>query len=343
MSVNKNAQIRYNIIDECLRNPGKKYFWEDLANACGKAIAEYNGIDRTSVSRRTILNDIKYMKSEAGFQAPIIGMADGRKKYYRYEDMTFSIRNQPLNTQEVAQLKTAIEFLSRLSGVEEFDWIQDLLPKLQISVDEKVNHSIINYEANIDLKNRDFLGQLFNHIRVKNVLKITYQPFIVPNPIIHIFHPHHLKQYNTRWFLFGLSNEFYDKGRHPVNLALDRIKSIEIINDKFIENEAINYSEYFDDIIGVTKYRGKELVSIKLRIHPKLRDYIETKPLHQSQKKLKKEANSDFYTTTIKVIPNYELHKTLLSHGDRIEVLSPKEIRDDLAEKVLSMFKIYHE
>ena len=34
MATNKNALIRYKILDTCFRNPGKKYFIEDLIEKC---------------------------------------------------------------------------------------------------------------------------------------------------------------------------------------------------------------------------------------------------------------------------------------------------------------------
>ena len=38
MSVNKNALIRYQVLDRCFRNSGRMYFWEDLLEECNKAL-----------------------------------------------------------------------------------------------------------------------------------------------------------------------------------------------------------------------------------------------------------------------------------------------------------------
>ena len=42
MSTNKHATIRYLALDKCFRNPGKKYFIEDLIKVCN-AIVDNGG------------------------------------------------------------------------------------------------------------------------------------------------------------------------------------------------------------------------------------------------------------------------------------------------------------
>src|SRR5271170_2302427 len=88
MPVNRNALIRYRTIDQCLQNRYKKWTLDDLIDACGEALYEYQGID-TGVSRRTIQADIEMMRSnKLGYEAPI-EVVD--KKYYTYSDKNYSI------------------------------------------------------------------------------------------------------------------------------------------------------------------------------------------------------------------------------------------------------------
>lgn len=46
MSTNKNAIIRYQALDRCFRRTGKKYFIEDLIEACNEALYDYNGLNK---------------------------------------------------------------------------------------------------------------------------------------------------------------------------------------------------------------------------------------------------------------------------------------------------------
>ena len=66
MPTNKNATIRYQVLDNCFRNPGRRYYINDLIEACNRAIYEFSGIE-DGVKLRQILDDIRFMESEQGW------------------------------------------------------------------------------------------------------------------------------------------------------------------------------------------------------------------------------------------------------------------------------------
>ena len=116
MSVNKNALIRYQVLDRCFRNSGRMYFWEDLLEECNKALIDFD-TNNNGIQRRQLFDDIRFMESEVGWAIPLARTRHGRKVYYRYEDLSFSISNQPLNDLEVEQIKSAVQIFSRFSGI----------------------------------------------------------------------------------------------------------------------------------------------------------------------------------------------------------------------------------
>ena len=121
MATNKNAVLRYKILDSCFSNFYKKYFIDDLIKICSEKLSDHFGYE-VSVSRRTILDDIKFMKSLAGYDAPILSVQDGKKVYYQYEDHDFSILKKPLSTKEIENLKKIEKekslLLSEISALE---------------------------------------------------------------------------------------------------------------------------------------------------------------------------------------------------------------------------------
>ena len=70
MATNKNAQLRYKALDQCFSNFYKKFYIDDLIEFCSKVLSDHYA-KSMSVSRRQIFDDIDFMKSEAGFEAPI--------------------------------------------------------------------------------------------------------------------------------------------------------------------------------------------------------------------------------------------------------------------------------
>ena len=111
---------------------------------------------------------------------------------------------------------------------------------------------------------------------------------------------------------------------------LDRIKSIEQSSDFFDESGLVDFEEYFDDFIGVTKPLNAVLTKIKLSASIALAPYIITKPLHGSQKKI--ELTENTFIFSIDVIPNFELKKLLLSFGNEIIVIEPLELKNEIVE-----------
>jgi len=220
MATNKNALIRYKVLDQCFSNPGRRYFIDDLIEACNLVLADISA-DSTGISRRQIFDDIAFMESSEGWSIDLERLKDGKKTYYRYSDTSFSINNMPLTEIEIVQLKSAIDILSQFKGMPQFEWVHELLPKLQQGIS---NHSeaknIIEFDNNQYLKGIEHIGTLYQAIYYKKVLDIKYQSFDLLEPYHLIMHPGFLKQYNNRWFLFGFNP---DKNKYDWNLALDRI------------------------------------------------------------------------------------------------------------------------
>lgn len=202
MSTNKNATIRYQALDRCFRNPGKRYSIDNLIDACNEALLD---IDTSSsgVKKRQIYEDIKFMQDSRGFDAPIESFKEGRNAYYRYSDLSYSINNQPLNEQEAQQLKESLLTLSRFKGLPQFYWMEELSARLEHTFKLKSDQKVISFEENQFLTGREFISPIYNAIVNQKFLNIVYKSFKQELPVKLEFHPYHLKQFNNRWFVFG--------------------------------------------------------------------------------------------------------------------------------------------
>lgn len=335
MSTNKNANTRYQVLNKCFRNPGKKYFIEDLVEECNKRLFELSDISN-GVNKRQIYYDISYMEMEAGYNANILRLKEGRRKYYRYEDISFDINNQGFNEMEANQIKEALQTLSRFNGLPQFEWISEIITKIDSGFNLSNNdHNIIEFDQNKYLKGLNHITDLYNFILYKKVIKIIYQSFKTEKEQIFKIHPYFLKQYNNRWFLFGIN----DDSKRIINLALDRIEDIKETKEKYLDNNQINFSEYFEDVIGVSIDTNKKIEKILLSVSNTLLPYIETKPLHGSQKII--ERKEETTSISIEVIPNYELESLLLSFGEKLTVLKPVDFREQFVERIKKMYNIY--
>jgi predicted DNA-binding transcriptional regulator YafY len=334
MPVNKHALIRYQALDRCFASRGKQYFWEDLLEAVNEALYEHTGSEK-GISRRQLFNDIRDMESDQVYQIPLEHHKEGKRVWYRYSDPDFSINKRPLNEDEASQLKEALLTLNRFKGMPQFAWVDELVARLESGFGLKQGaERIIEFEENPYLKGSEHITTLFQAILGKQVLEVSYQGFKQVKPSKLRFHPYYLKQYNNRWFVFGLNEEF----ESLTNMALDRIQQVTGAKGKYEPNADINFTEHFEDVVGVTVPEG-EVQRVELRVGMKLWPYMASKPLHGSQKVLKKDKGSVTIGLSVKL--NHELQSLLFSYGDELEVLAPPELRTIMRERAKTLAKRY--
>ncbi len=127
MPVNKNALLRYKIIDRCLRNRYRRWTIEDLVDAVSDALYEMEGISK-GVSIRTVQSDIQIMRSDKlGYNAPI-EVYD--QKYYRYADPNYSITELPLTVEDFKLIAKAVEMLGKVEGKIELQQMGGVLARV---------------------------------------------------------------------------------------------------------------------------------------------------------------------------------------------------------------------
>lgn len=326
MSTNRHAAIRYQALDRCFSNWGRKYFIEDLIEACNEAIYEFTG-NSNGIKRRQLFDDIRFMESEAGYSIPLEKLSEGKRKYYRYSDRNFSINKRPLSQHEAEQLKDTVLMLNRFKGLPQFEWMEEVLTRLEDSFKLKANaDSVVAFEQNPYLKGLGHFTALFNAIIHKQVLEIAYRPSF-GEPQTYILHPYFLKQYNNRWFLFGQAD-----GK-IMNMAIDRISSFHTTTLPYIENQSVNFMEYFSDVVGVTVPYNAKPETILLKIDRNRYNYIASKPFHESQTELKHLSDEKEVAIRLKLIPNYEFETLLLGFADSIEILQPLSLKEKIQER----------
>lgn len=336
MSINKQALVRYYALDRCFRNGGRKYFIPDLIEACEKALYDTTG-NAEGVSRRQIFDDIKFMEHEGPWDLTLLRIREGRKMYYRYEDLNFSIKNTPLSEKEALLLKEALTTLSHFKGMPQLEWIDEMITRLESNYDlSKNEHTIIDFESNPFLKGLEHIASLYYAIREERPLTISYKSFKMEEPIQTIFHPHYLKQYNNRWFVFGVTDQI----ETFTNYALDRIVELMPCNNDYIFPQH-DYHEIFEDAIGVSIPQGNKPEKILIKVHPSQWPYIENKPIHGSQKVINRE--DDGVTIQLELYLNYELEAQLLSLNSGITVLSPQRLRENIKKKLQAALANYSE
>ena len=332
MANTKYAQIRYYTLDKCFSNFGREYNYKDLLDACNKSVEEFSG-QQFSIQLRQLQYDIEYMKLKDSWGIELESFRVNRKICFRYINRKFSILNSPVTILEKSQLKEALFVLNRIKSLPKFEWVNEMMTKIEsVFNDAASGKPCISYDSTPFLKHGEYLLDLYHKIINESVLEIVYKPFNV-NSITYCIHPHYLKQYNNRWFLFGSNNE----NNQLLNLPLDRIESYQVKNLDYIHYH-IDFEEYFEDVVGVTVLPVVSEI-VKIKIDSSLWPYVKTKPFHGSQKVIEKTEDYTIIILDLKI--NYELESTIFQHAERVEVLEPIAFREKIKVRTLKMMNAY--
>ena len=204
MSFNKEAYIRYTIIDACIGNKQRTYpDMESLIAECERKLGK-----EFSVS--SIQKDIKTMKEDdlLGFHAPI-KFSKSRNGYY-YSDPEYSIRKIALQESDIEALKDAADMLSIYAGGRVSENFSSAVEKIFASVHERFpdgnsKRKIIQTDSSPNHKGFEHF-ELFLHA-AKDKIPVCFVHYSYKNRRFKsvIVHPLILKEFQNNWYLVGYS------------------------------------------------------------------------------------------------------------------------------------------
>ncbi len=333
MPKNKNADLRIKVLDRCLSDKSRGYTTSELLELCNKEL-ELNGFKAVTATN-TIRDDIEQI--ERIYPGALVeSVREGRNIYYHYEDPDFSIFNKPLKPDEIIQLTQTLMLLKRFKGMPQFDWINEMAERLgaTLKIDEKSADEVVGFDENLDLKGLEHFTPLFNAIIDRRTLLLSYKSFKVNAEQKITVYPYYLKQYNKRWFLIAWNADL----KFLANFALDRITKIKESKKPYQPSD-IDFVDYFDEMIGVSKDTRTTPQKVKLWVSSETWPYIMTKPLHGTQKTIS--ADSTGAVISIEVYLNYELEQLILSYGENVKVLEPAELKNKLQKRLADAYQNY--
>lgn len=334
MPLNKEAVIRYNIIDDCLTGYAEKYpTMDDLIRACEDGLGK-------PFSVSTIQKDIKAMKEDEmlGYLAPI-KFSRAYNGYY-YSDKNYTIKKVPLNEEEIESLEFAAGMLERYKGIRVNDSFNVAVEKVFTSLRQKrmedEKQQVIMPEAIVYSKGYEHINTLIHCIREKIPVSFVHYSYHEQRYSNHVAHPYLLKEDKNRWYLIG----WIEKYKEIRLFGLDRIDKIQLLDKPFHHAVGFDPEAMFRHAIGVYLMDKKTLITVKLKFDPVPANYIKATPLHHSQKIISQSKNGEV-TVSIKVYPSRELLNLLFSYGKEVTVLAPEWLRREMLKEFNAAIEKY--
>ena len=337
-----NAQLIV-VIDELLRSKDGYTTYDDIIE---KYTPEETESSKTNNSKysciKKAVNTMKGKLNEMGLDFDY-NNGKNAKKGFRYPTSD----PDPFKTlRENKNFKLTKQYLKKFCMAFRYMIPQPVaekkLPQLLFN---EVSCPIIVSDSNPNLYNIDLLPDIYEYIEKQKVITFTYNAGYISEQHV-VFHPHFLKEYNNRWFLWGCLEKEDGTIVDACNYSIDRIKpnSLHELNDKkYISKDPSLYLNLLNAIVGVTIPKDKEKVRIIIEtLDEKVHGLMKSKPIHWSQKEIEsyvdKERTGKF---ELHLIPNIEFFGNILHYGKSIRIIEPLPIKEKMKKEIEKMMEAY--
>ena len=181
-----------------------------------------------------------------------------------------------------------------------------------------------------------YLTSVLEAMKENHEVVIEYRKYSSTNAERLTIRPYAVKENAKRWYIIAYCVE--RKGLRVY--GLDRVLSLEATDNVFKMPKAFDIDEMFATSFGIYLPDGRGQ-KITFRTNHREANYLRDLPLHSSQQE--ESSDADGVTFSIFVCPcdaKGEFYKDIIMefcrYGSRIEVLSPAELRNAVAEELKS-------
>ena len=117
------------------------------------------------------------------------------------------------------------------------------------------------------------------------------------------------------------------------------MEDISLTEAKMTPTHKTTVDEYFDGSFGVNHSDDQKPEKIRVKVYGAQVEYVRALPIHESQKEV--ETASDWSIFEYRLVPCYNFYQQLLWHREKLEVLEPQHIREEIKMTIQKMLEYY--
>jgi hypothetical protein len=152
----------------------------------------------------------------------------------------------------------------------------------------------------------------------------------------HVMIPYFLRTWEQRWYLAAELNNHH----HGIAIfALERMDNLSLTEEKMIPTHNITVDEYFDGCFGANHSDEQKPERILIKVYSTQVEYVKALPIHESQKEI--ETTDEWSIFEYRLVPCYNFYQQLLWHREKLEVLEPQYVRDEIKIAIQKMLEHY--
>ena len=186
--------------------------------------------------------------------------------------------------------------------------------------------NIIDFEKHTSTGTDNLFG-IIHAIKNRHRLQFDHQSFWQDRSSLRIVDPYGVKEYKRRWYLVAKDS----KDGRIKTFGLDRISNLGYTHETFTYPKNFSIQQLFQDAYGIILGdEGQSAEEVILSFTPEQGKYIKSLPLHSSQRALID--NDKEYRVSLTVYTTFDLEMDIRAWGDKVTVLAPGHLRQDIKE-----------
>lgn len=185
--------------------------------------------------------------------------------------------------------------------------------------------------------NGDNLNKIIDAMKRSVLVEVEYRKYGSNGSVSTMtLEPYFVKLFNKRWYVLV---KFTDPEGKFFTLALDRIVSLKVLEDKYVYDKDFDPSGWYRYCYGIVRDDDVQVEKVIIRAFGKEANYLRDLPLHHSQKEIAQgEGYSDFEMV---LSPTADFWSPLMARGATIKVLQPQWLADEIKRLHLEAAKQY--
>lgn len=280
------------------------------------------------VSRRTVARDLDFLRDEE--RAPLA--YDDARHGFRLTDATYTLPPVTVSRREAFSFALARKLLAHYEGTPLHLDMRSVLDKIAESLEGDITIEPAWLSECVGVLPEDRVridpkvwAQLAGCVERREMIRARYQTF-AGRVSDYVLHPYHLLAYHGNWYVLA-----WNTGKDQIEtFALSRFRRIQATGEKFTRPADFNPENYARQAFGIMG--GEEPIKVRLLFESKLAVYVTERQWHASQEfRTRPDGRVEMCLETT---GRKELIRWILSWMPDVKVLSPKSLRERIAEKL---------
>jgi len=322
MGINKLQHSRLLFIDRKIRSGG-------YPNAASLA-KEYE------VSARTISRDIEYMRDS--LQAPI--EFDTHHNGYYYTEKNFFLPALDIRESDFFAICITEKALKQYENTPLYEKLSSVFNRLKEYLPESIRVNTTWIDTKYTFMQESFTDimpevweTVSSGLRQSRQLELLHRKAGAAEPVKRVVDPYHIVNYRGEWYLVGLCH----RRNEVLRFAMSRIRSVSLLDTEYLIPHDFEFSAFMGSNFGIMT--GETEYPVSIEFSEAQAPYILERQWQSGQEITQ---NSDgTVILSFKTNSLFELKRWVLSWGSDARVLSPELLKNEIAEEIEKLGKLY--